>query len=262
VYLAGSAFFTLGVGNSIVSGPARFLVVLAGLSGLASVTIGATFLLTVQQALHRREVLVLSTLPVAGRPPSGLVILETYGLNEAPDALAELFRDWEKWATDVLHSHRADPVLAHFRSTDEDGEWLAVFGAVLDAAALLLAATETQRPTAPAARMFLPIGCRTVGSLERLFAVQAAPTRDATVDREQFKVMRERLRSAGYSLCKPEDAAYIRFQQLREDYRPDLIALCRHLRILLQEPPLQGSQPEIARPKRKRTPTTQAEVKA
>jgi len=49
---------------------------------------------------------------------------------------------------------------------------------------------------------------------------------------------------------------------LREDYRPDLIALCRHLRILLPEPPLQGSQPEIARPKRKRTPTTQAEVKA
>jgi len=47
VYLAGSAFFTLGVGNSIVNGPARFLVVLAGLSGLASVTIGATFLLTV-----------------------------------------------------------------------------------------------------------------------------------------------------------------------------------------------------------------------
>ena len=262
MYLAGSAFFTLGVGNSIVNGPARFLVVLAGLSGLASVTIGATFLLTVQQALHRREVLVLSTLPVAGRPPSGLVILETYGLNEAPDALAELFRDWEKWAADVLQSHRADPVLAHFRSTDEGGEWLAVFGAVLDAAALLLAATETQRPTAPAARMFLPIGCRTVGSLERLFAVQAAPTRDATVDREQFKVMRERLRSAGYSLCKPEDAAYIRFQQLREDYRPDLIALCRHLRILLPEPPLQGSQPEIARPKRKRTPTTQAEVKA
>ena len=102
VYLAGSAFFTLGVGNSIVNGPARFLVVLAGLSGLASVTIGATFLLTVQQALHRREVLVLSTLPVAGRPPSGLVILETYGLNEAPDALAELFRDWEKWAADVF----------------------------------------------------------------------------------------------------------------------------------------------------------------
>jgi 3-hydroxyisobutyrate dehydrogenase-like beta-hydroxyacid dehydrogenase len=178
VYLAGSAFFTLGVGNSVVSGSARILVVLAGLSGLASVTIGATFLLTVQQALHRREVLVLSTLTVAGRPPSGLVILETYGFNEAPEALAELFRDLEEWAADVLHSHRSDPVLAHFRSTDED-EWLAVFGAVLDAAALLLPATETEKPTAPAARMFLPIGCRTVRSLARLFAVQAAPTRDA-----------------------------------------------------------------------------------
>ena len=106
-------------------------MVLAGLSGLASVTIGATFLLTVQHAIHRREVLVLSTLTVAGRPPSGLVILETYGFNEAPEALAELFRDWEEWTADVLHSHRSDPVLAHFRSTDEDGEWLAVFGAVL-----------------------------------------------------------------------------------------------------------------------------------
>jgi hypothetical protein len=99
-----------------VSGSARFLVLLAGLSGLASVTIGATFLLTVQQALHRREVLVLSTLlTAAGRPPSGLVILETYGLNEAPEALAELFRDWEEWAADVLHRYRSDPVLAHFR---------------------------------------------------------------------------------------------------------------------------------------------------
>jgi hypothetical protein len=222
VYLAGSAFFTR-VGNSVVSGSARILVVLAGLSGLASVTISATFLLTVQQALHRREVLVLSTLTVAGRPPSSLVILETYGFNEAPETLAELFRDWEEWAADVLHSHRSDPVLAHFRSTDEDGEWLAVFGAVLDAAALLLAATETEKPTAPAARMFLPIGCRTVRSLARLFAVQAAPTRDAKVDPEQFKVMRKRLRSAGYSLCEPEDACYTRFQRLREDYRPDLI---------------------------------------
>jgi hypothetical protein len=92
--------------------------------------------------------------------------------------------------------------------------------------------------------------------------VQAAPARDANVNRKQFKVMRERLRSAGYSLCKPEDARYTRFQRLGEDYRPDLIALCRPLRILLPEPPLQGSQPEIARPKRKRTARTQAEVKA
>lgn len=91
--------------------------------------------------------------------------------------------------------------------------------------------------------------------------MQAAPTRDAKVDPEQFKVMRKRLHSAGYRLCKPEDAGYTRFQRLRED-RPDLIALCRHLRILLPEPPLQGSQPEIARPKRKRTARTQAEVKA
>jgi len=156
VYLAGSAFFTLGVGNSVVSGSARFLVLLAGLSGLASVTIGATFLLTVQQALHRREVLVLSTLlTAAGRPPSGLVILETYGLNEAPEALAELFRDWEEWAADVLHSHRSDPVLAHFRSTDEDGEWLAVFGAVLDAAALA-PGSDRDREAYHAGRVHVP----------------------------------------------------------------------------------------------------------
>jgi hypothetical protein len=245
-----------------VSGSARILVVLAGLSGLASVTIGATFLLTAQQALHRREVLVLSTLTVAGRPPSGLVILETYGFNEAPEALAELFRDLEEWAADVLHSHRSDPVLAHFRSTDEDGEWLAVFGAVLDAAALLLAGPETEKPTAPAARMFLPIGCRTVRSLARLFAVQAAPTRDAKVRSRTIQSHAQAAPQRRLQLVRAGRRLLHAVSAIARGLPAGPDRLCRHLRILLPEPPLQGSQSEIARPKRKRTARTQAEVKA
>jgi len=37
------------------------------------------------------------------------------------DQLSALFRDWEQWAADVLHSHRANPTLLHFRSADEGG---------------------------------------------------------------------------------------------------------------------------------------------
>src|SRR5207302_1875975 len=93
---AGGSFLTLGVSDAKVWGGARVVVIMAGLTGLAIVTVVATFLLSVQQALTRREVLVLSTLTTAGHPPSGLAILETYGLNGSTSALSELFHDWER----------------------------------------------------------------------------------------------------------------------------------------------------------------------
>jgi hypothetical protein len=113
--------------------------------------------------------------------------------------------------------------------------------------ALLLAAIEPEKSAASAARLFWPIGCRSVRSLARLFVVQ---TVDAQIDAEQFAVMRERLRKTGYRLLEPKESGYTRLQQLREDYWPELASFCRQLHILLPEPLLQGHQPKIARPKR------------
>jgi len=236
-YYACSAFLTLGLEGAHATGIARGILLAAGLAGLASVTIVATFLLSVQGAIDRREVLVLSLATVAGRPPSGLSILETYARAGLSGSLAGLFQDWEKWSADVLHSHRATPILAHFRSSDEDGEWLAAFGAVMDAACLLLAAVEkSSLPHQHAtAHLLLPMGGRTIRDFAELFQIDRSDPPEDDCDLPSFSQLFRRLRGAGYVLVAEEGAAWRRFNELRRDYHPQLLDLCRHFGIELPQ---------------------------
>jgi hypothetical protein len=213
------------------------VVVAAALSGLAIVTIVASFLLIVQEALHRREMLVLSVEAASGRPPTGLSILETYARGGLTDQLANLFRDWERWAADVRHSHRANPVLAYFRSADDDGEWLAALGAVLDAATLVLATveeTDDTRAGGAAARLLLPMGYRTVDDLASLFRLRIdSPGRGPSA--AEFRDLRRRLRQAGYRIDPDEPAALARLRDLRAGYDAKLEALAAHFAIDLPQ---------------------------
>jgi hypothetical protein len=234
-YYASSAFLTLGLEGAHATGIARGVLLAAGFSGLANVTIVATFLLSVQSAIDRREVLVLSLATTAGRPPSGLSILETYARAGLSGSLAALFQDWEKWSADVLHSHRASPILAHFRSSDEDGEWLAAFGAVMDAACLLLAAVEETSLSRPhaTAYLLLPMGGRTIKGFAELFLIDSSELPEEDCSLQSFRRLYGRLRSAGYTLVAEEDKAWRRFDELRRDYHPQLLDLCRHFGIEL-----------------------------
>ena len=234
LYYVSSAFLTLGLEGAHATGIARAVLVTAGFSGFAILTIVATFLLSVQSAIDRREVLVLSTATAAGRPPSGLSILETYARAGLSGSLAGLFRDWEKWSADVLHSHRANPVLAHFRSAEEDEEWLATFGAVLDAGALLLSAVEEKaaQQAEAAARLLLPMGERTISDFAELFRVEGQGCEDACTLPE-FRHLRHRLQEAGYPLIPDEAAAWRRFLELRSGYHENLLRLAVHFGVKL-----------------------------
>jgi len=234
VYYAASAFLTLGVAPATASGAARVIAVAAGLVGLATVTVLVTFILSVQNEITRREVLVLRTEVSAGRPPTGLALLETYARSGMVDQLAGTFRDWEEWAADVLHSHRSNPVLAHFRSADEDGEWLAVFGAVLDGATLLLATVEHKhhQDAVSAARLLLAMGGRTLGDIAEIFRLEpetefAEPGAIA----EDVRRGRAWLAECGYPLVADEEASIAKANELFARYQPQLAALCRQLRI-------------------------------
>jgi hypothetical protein len=244
-YQAASSFLTLGLSGVTAAGSARIVTVLAGLAGLATVTIVASFLLSVQSALHRREVLVLGLAAAAGRPPSGLAILESYARLASPSELAQLFKAWQDWAADVLHSHRAYPILAEFRSTDEDDEWLASLSAVLDAAVLLLAAVDDReaKPAQSAARLFLPIGCRTAHDLARQFAVKRKDSPDPSFLREEFRVARRRLAAASYQLAADERAGYETLLRLREGHAGAMAGLAHHLGIAITPGLLPAGEP-------------------
>lgn len=240
LYQASSALFTLGLSNEAATGAARLSTVAAGLVGLAIVTVGATFLVSVQSALHRREVLVLSLAAAAGRPPSGLAILESYAHGDLLPELGALFDAWGRWAADVLHSHRAYPILVHFRSTDENDEWLAALGAVLDAAALLVANVEGEeaRPGLAGARLFLPMGCRTIHDMARLFELEhggALAVREGAAEftHDALRTARERLAAAGYRLRGEDREAREQLAGLRAGYAADLHALADRFGFLL-----------------------------
>lgn len=235
LYYVTSAFLTLGLEGAHATGIARGVLVTAGFSGFAILTIVATFLLSVQNAIDRREVLVLSTATAAGRPPSGLSMLETYARAGLSGSLAALFRDWERWSADVLHSHRANPVLAHFRSADEDGEWLAAFGAALDAAALLLATVDEKaaHQAEATARLLLPMGERTLSDFVVLFRVEKQECRDESCTLANFRDLRRRLENVGYPLIQDEAEAWNRFTDLRARYHPNLLRLASHFGIEL-----------------------------
>src|SRR4051812_31892896 len=137
MYVAGSALATIGLGNSAASGPAAVVVVVAGLCGLAVMTMAVTYLLEVQGNIGARDRGVLKIIPPAGDPPSGLAVLERYAELGCRDELADLLRDGRDWCARVLQSHGSHPSLIYFRTGGTGAGWPAALGAVLDLALIM-----------------------------------------------------------------------------------------------------------------------------
>ena len=224
LYAAGSVFLTMGFsGQEAVSPPARLIAVAAAFSGLAVVTLVVTFLLQVQTALQRREVLVLRLRARTGPRPSGVGILLAHARldSESPDSLRGVFAAWEEWTADVLLTHRAYPVLVYFRSTDEDCEWLAALGAVLDAAALVM--VMRHKGASEHATLCHRLGCRLTLELASQFGLRAP--RAPALTEEAFLEALTALRGAGYDTGSDDAAGWDAMQRLRSRHMPPLLAV-------------------------------------
>ena len=86
-YASGSVFSTLGISGS-VKGLTRLAVLICSVSGLAVVTVVATFLISIQSGFGRRETLVLRLESHVTLPPAGIAILETAVVEPPPEAKA------------------------------------------------------------------------------------------------------------------------------------------------------------------------------
>jgi hypothetical protein len=224
IYLAGSSFVTLGVSEVDAYGWGRWLILAAGLAGFSIITATVTFILQVQTAFHEREWQVLTLTGLAGRPPSGIALLEAYAELGSVDELPDFFRSWRNWSASVLHSHSAHPVLGYFQSVDADNDWLSALATVLDAATLVVALTE--HGATGSATMMHRNGSRTAETLCALYGqAEEAPT---PPDRATVERLRERLAAAGYSVRGAHDAG-VRLARMRADYEGRLSALAAHL---------------------------------
>lgn len=223
LYFAGSSLLTLGVSEVDAHGPARWLLLLAGLSGFAVITATLTFVVQVQSALHQRESRVLTLASLAGTPPTGIAILRAIAGLDVTGELHDFFRGWRDWAAAMLHSHIASPMLIFFHSVDRESDWLETLEAVLDAATLLM--TITEHEAHGAATLMHRTGSRTAARLCDLLHVAPVPV----PDRDDLDALRDQLRTCGYRVIDTADATAA-FARLRGDYAGRIEALRGELR--------------------------------
>jgi hypothetical protein len=73
----------------------------------------------------------------AGSPPSAAELLLRLGCCPDQSTLDLIFRDWERWAAEILESHLSYPVLSFFRSQHSNQSWLGALTLMLDVTALI-----------------------------------------------------------------------------------------------------------------------------
>jgi len=225
---AGSSLLTLGFEPLV--GP--FQVVLgfsAATLGLMLAALLISYLPTIYSAFSRRDTAVTLLEVRAGTPPSAVEMLERFNRIHGLDQLRDQWRAWETWFADIQESHTSLAALVFFRSPQPDHSWITAAGAVLDAAALTLAAVEA--PFDPQAALCIRAGYLALRHIGGFFNIAYSPEPHypavpISVTRSEFDDALVRLEAAGVPVKDDREQAWLDFAGWRVNYDQVLLALC------------------------------------
>ncbi len=140
LYMSGTTFFTLGLGDVTPrTALARVITVAEAGMGFGFLAIVIAYLPTLYGAFSQRELNISLLDARAGSPPTAAELLRRHSHFANNDVLTQYLRDWEIWSAQLMESHLSYPVLCYFRSQHDNQSWLAAFTAVLDVSALMIA---------------------------------------------------------------------------------------------------------------------------
>jgi hypothetical protein len=228
LYFSATTLVPLSYGDIIPVGvAARVITVAESVTGVFLAALAITFLFSLYESFQRREELVVTLDAMAGAPPSGTQILETAAERGMHEQLVRTFEEWRNWAAQVLESHLAYPLLFFFRSSHDNEAWLNSFGAVMDAATLLISTIDGDAEGP--ARLMYTVGNHLVEDMAWFF--QYPQRKEPIVERMEFDQAWERLRNSGYKCNDPENA-WNKFAHLRSSYASPLNELARFLSII------------------------------
>jgi len=143
LYLSGTTFFTLGLGDVLPrDSSARLLVVIESGMGFAFLALVIGYLPALNQSFARREVSISLLDARAGSPPTASEMLRRHSHERGIEALQQLLHEWERWSAELLEGHLSYPVLAYFRSQHDNQSWLSALTAILDTCSLIMAGLE------------------------------------------------------------------------------------------------------------------------
>jgi Ion channel len=226
LYLSGSTFFTLGIGDVRPESTfSRIVTVVEAGSGLGFLALVLTYVPVLYQAFSRREINVSLLDARAGSPPSADEFFRRLGGQEGMDSLIRLLEEWERWAAELLETHLSYGLLLLYRSQHERQSWLAALTLVLDVSALVLS-SSLEEDAKRRARLTFAIARHAAVDLSQV--VFAHPT--ITTDRLPPADF-EKLVAADRELLGGVSEEVLR--DLRKNYEPNVAALSRLLEMPL-----------------------------
>jgi hypothetical protein len=229
LYLSGTTFFTLGLGDVIPLGKVgRELVVVEAGLGFAFLGGVISYLPVIYQAFSCREVNISLLDARAGSPPSAGELLRRNGGDMV--GLDRLLHDWERWSAELLDSHLSYPFLVYFRSHHTNQSWLAALTAILDACALVMAGVN-KGPTRQAQLTFA-MARHAVVDLAQYFIPSSPALASDRLPPASLAVLRNMLAEAGVTLQEGA-ATELKLRELRQMYEPYVQALSEYLLIPL-----------------------------
>jgi hypothetical protein len=231
LYLSGTSFFTLGLGDVVpVRRAARLLTVLESGTGFLFLAVIVGYLPVMYQAFSGREVGISMLDARAGSPPTAFELLRRHRGDAGAADLLRLLREWERWAAELLESHLSYNVLSYFRSQHDNESWLASFTMILDACTLLMTGADT--PVRRQARLTFAIARHAVADLAQVLAAVPRPPAGDRLPPAALEDLRRALAADGVVLERGADADR-RVAELRALYEPFVCSLAEHLVLAL-----------------------------
>ena len=231
VYLSGTTFFTLGLGDVVPrTSLARFLVVTEAGFGFGFLAAVIGYLPFIYGSFSKREVNISLLDARAGTPPTAGELLRRHAYPGGKEALRLLLKDWEFWAAELMESHLSYPVLAFFRSQHDNMSWIAALTAILDSCALVkVAIPDTcQRQ----AELTFAIARHAAVDLSQVFKTQPRALSHNRLPAEDLERIRDMLAQHGLSMGNFSEMEE-RLADLRKMYEPYLFALAEYLSLSL-----------------------------
>jgi hypothetical protein len=233
LYHSGETFFTLGYGDiTPISASARALAVLEAGMGFAFLGVVVGYLPVVYSSFSLRETQISLLDSRAGSPPTATELLSRLGCCPDQTVLDDIFRDWERWAADLLSSQISYPVLCFFRSQHSNQSWLSTLTVIMDVTSLVITGIDGIRPEQ--AKLTFAMARHAAVDLAQVVAAQYDAQAHPRLSEEGLLQLRQSLAAAGLGLRHDAEADQ-KLEKLRALYEPYVEALSR--RLLFTLPP-------------------------
>lgn len=231
---SASSISTLGFADPNGDPPLTLLTVLEAMSGASTIALLIGYLPNVFQAFQQREQAIEQLEAHVGDASSAVAILRHWSETPGLDRLDPVWNEWSGWFATLATTHSSLAGALFVRSPSSRSSWVAVAGAVLDAAAL--ATTSLELADAASARRCLQTGA---SALRQIVAgLGIAPDAPAgrgeaaiSVTRADYDAACDALAAAGLPVIGDREAGWAAFRQARADYDGPLVALCRLKRV-------------------------------